>query len=518
MPELWDHQQRGVSGVIAAIASGHRSVGLTSPTGGGKTAMMKELIRRDLAAGRRVSLYTNRRLLLEQTAAVFEADEFRPGIRAAGHHPEFDRPFQIHSVQTEHSRADDWDLHPADRVYIDEAHNMVNDTMMRLVLAHQKRPSCAVVWVTATPLNLGNVCDVLVQAGTTSELRSCGALVPAVHFSPSEPWVPKKQQAVLDRGEDLSEPQQVKAIMRKGIFGNVFDAWKLHNPEGKPTVLFAPGVKESLWFAEQFWERGVSAAHIDGDTVWQNGAGAKSSRDAREAVLADSKEGRCRVLCNRFVLREGWDAPWLAHGILACVFGSLSSYLQAGGRLLRAAPGKERVTVQDHGGHWHRFGSLNANRTWDLSLTAHMIAGIRADRLREKAEPEPYTCPQCRVVLARFVPGYRCPECGYVFGANFQKSRPVMMEDGSLKEMAGDIYKPKVRRDVPTAQKKWVATYFRARNSGTMTFKQAEALFVQENGYYPLKNLKFMPLATGPNAERNWYLRVADVPREELYT
>jgi hypothetical protein len=87
-----------------------------------------------------------------------------------------------------------------------------------------------------------------------------------------------------------------------------------------------------------------------------------------------------------------------------------------------------------------------------------------------------------------------------------------MQENGELAWLPGDVYAPKLRRDVPTATKKWVSCYFRAFHAG-MTFRQAEALFFQENHYWPLRNLKFMPTAA-----RGWYLRVKDVPREDLYS
>jgi superfamily II DNA or RNA helicase len=44
--------------------------------------------------------------------------------------------------------------------------------------------------------------------------------------------------------------------------------------------------------------------------------------------------------------------PWIEHLILAFVAGSLQTYLQIGGRGLRASPetGKTQVIIQDHGG------------------------------------------------------------------------------------------------------------------------------------------------------------------------
>ncbi|HVK07668.1 MAG TPA: DEAD/DEAH box helicase family protein [Gemmataceae bacterium] len=515
MTPLWPIQEAGVAGVEAAVAAGWRRIALTAPTGTGKTRMVGELVRRDLAAGRRVILYTNRRMLLEQADRNFGGFGLAAGVRAAGHVGDPTLPFQIATVQTEAARtirAGTTRTFPAHRVYWDEGHLMTGEQCARLANAHREAvPDCALVYVTATPVGMAVCCDHLVVAGTTSDGRRCGALVPADHFGPSEPYVPKKLQAELDRGEDLSERETRKLIMRPGIFGFVIDNYRRLNPESKPSILVAPGVDESRWFAQEFTKAGIASAHVDGDYVWMHGREYKADRAARDAALEGSKNGTLSVLCNRFVLREGIDAPWLSHGILATIFGSLQSYLQSGGRLLRSHPGLASVTVQDHGGNWHRHGSLNADRQWDLTLPPSALGGMRIDAFRdpppgEKPPPEPFLCPECGRVLAV----RKCP-CGYEVNPR-QKTRPVMQENGELAWLPGDVYAPKLRRDVPTATKKWVSCYFRAFHAG-MTFRQAEALFFQENHYWPLRNLKFMPTAA-----RGWYLRVKDVPREELYS
>lgn len=126
--------------------------------------------------------------------------------------------------------------------------------------------------------------------------------------------------------------------------------------------------------------------------------------------------------------------------------------------------------------------------------------------MREKKDPEPFVCPECdRVIVSR-----RCP-CGH-FVEPAMKTQHVMQACGTLKMVAGDIYTPKVRKETPTTTKSWVKCYFRAKRAG-MTFRQAEGLFVQENHFWPLKNLKLMP----KNA-RDWYRKVADVPMGDLYT
>lgn len=501
---LWPHQQRAIDDVLAAIAAGERKICVTSPTGMGKTRTMAELIDHWCDQGLKTVLYTNRRLLVEQTSRVMAAHGIDHGMRAAGYEDEGYFPVAVSSIQTEDSRVfrkSSWQLHNADRVLIDEAHNQTAKVTRKILDAHL---SAGAVYVgfTATPLDLEGLYDCLIQAGTMSEGRSCGALIPAWHYAPDEPDL---HDVKMQEGVDLTEKQNRKAIMRKGIFGRVWEHWLRLNPERKPTILFAPGVRESIWLAEQFQAQGVSAAHIDGQEVWVNGRLERTSRQAREDVLGASKDGKITVLCNRFVLREGIDAPWLAHGIFATVFGSLQSYLQSGGRLLRAYPGLDSVTIQDHGGNWWRHGSLNADRYWQLGDTSSVLAGLRADRMRAKKEKEPYLC-RCGLVLS----SPKCRLCGWEVPLT-KRSRPVVQTDGTLKEMLGDIYRPRRTTQSPDAQQIWERVYYRAKKSG-MTFRQAEALYAKENNWeWPPRTLRLMPVR-----ERDWFLPVSEVPVSEL--
>ena len=77
------------------------------------------------------------------------------------------------------------------------------------------------------------------------------------------------------------------------------------NPERRPTILFAPGVKESIWFAEQLAAQNIRAAHIDGDGYWFNGQYENTNDpDERGRVLDELRSGGVQILCNRFVARE----------------------------------------------------------------------------------------------------------------------------------------------------------------------------------------------------------------------
>lgn len=515
----WAHQLRCVDEVVSAIARGERRICVTIPTGGGKTWVMFELARRYLDLRKKVILYTNRRMLLEQTSDVLMDAGLYHGVRAAGYDDERDYPFQLSSIHTEHSRVmrgKTWHLHEADLAEVDEGHLHTGVTSKAILDAHYNA-GAVVVLFTATPIGMADVADTLIVGATNSELRACGALVPAYHVGCDEPDLRQIKKVALTG--DLSENQVRKLMGEVGskklqqLHGRVLDWFDRLNPEHRPTILFAPGVPESRWFAEEFTKAGIPAAHIDGEEVWINGEAHRSNSTIRGQILADSKAGRIRVVCNRYVLREGIDAPWLSHGILATVFGSFGSYLQSGGRLLRAHPGLEHVTIQDHGGNWWRHGSLNEDRHWELDYTAELVASLREDSLRKKTAPEPFRCPGCgRIWLA----GTRCNParggCGFELDLK-HKSRPVVQADGSLKEMKGDIFRARRISQCPDGPKIWESMYWRSRqDKGRRTFRQAAALFAQENNWgWPDPSWPLMP-----TRDRDWSLLVEEVPLERL--
>ena len=296
-------------------------------------------------------------------------------------------------------------------------------------------------------------------------------------------------------------------IMTQTIFGHVLKWHRLLNPDLRPAILFGPGVKEAQYFAEQYEAAGIPAAMIDGKSVWIDGELHPTSQDMRQQVLDASRDGRIKVICNRFVLREAIDMPWIYHGIGATVFGSLQSFLQSGGRILRNHPDLDDVIWQDHGGSWHRHGSLNVDREWDLRYSAGQKEAERVDALREKVEPEPIQCPECKAIRMR---GPKCHQCGFM---QQRSSRTVMQIDGTLKQMNGDVYEPRRRAAFKNQDSIWEKYYYQAKKSKNgMTFKQAEAMFMLDHqGCYPHRTLPLMPLH-----HADWGRKVRDVAYEDL--
>jgi superfamily II DNA or RNA helicase len=474
---------------------------ISAPTGAGKSRCMLELFRQH--SGRRICLYTHRRLLLEQLSQNMSDQGLEFGIRASGHDTDRARNLQLCMVQTEHSQKGKRGLHDAEIVVIDEAHVIKASIAESLVDEHRKM-GATVVGFTATPVDLGHMYDELYLGASNSDLRACGAHLPCYHYAPDT--IDMKGLRRMKTGE-FFQGDVIKAIMTPTIIARVIDNYKLLNPEQKPSILFAPGVAESRWFAEELTKCGIPAGHIDAESIWFEGKTKPNSTANREAFLTALRSGEMKVACNRFLLREGIDVPELYHAIMATCFGSIQSYLQAGGRLLRSHSSLSHVILQDHGNNVLNHGSLNADREWSLGDCAAKLFAQRVERMREQREEEPIICSQCFGIRSV---GPRCPICGHV---ESRRVRRVIQLDGTLKLVEGKHFKPlriDKRRD---SEQRWLQIYNRARNSKSMTFRQARSLYAKESGdwSYPSAFLRLMPL----NPE-DMVLRVRDVPKERL--
>lgn len=160
--------------------------------------------------------------------------------------------------------------------------------------------------------------------------------------------------------------------------------------------------------------------------------------------------------------------------------------------------------LADHGGNHWRHDSLNADRHWELGDTEKSLKEKHDAKYREKTEIEPIVCPQCQKVRSK---GVECPACHFVAKGH---RRMVIQTDGTLKEVRGDIYKPRRVNTSPEDHKKWKACVYRCKAKG-MNFNQARGLFLRETGTVPGPDFPMVPV----NAS-DWGLAVGTVPYERL--
>jgi superfamily II DNA or RNA helicase len=514
-PGLWPAQTRSVRRVATAVTKGF-DVCLQSPTGTGKTRMATELLRwadHDLGGG---CFYVNRKILVEQTAARFKEQGLHFGVRAADHEENFDpyAPIQICSADTERARVygEDpvWERHDCGLVIVDEAHIQKGATMQKIIADH-KSNGAKIVLLSATPVSLAKMADVIITGGTMKEYRDCGALVPAVVKSIEQPDVAKVKRT--PSGEyDMGDKK--RKIYTQSIVGNVIARWKEFNPDARPSMLYAPGKAESVWFAQQFENIGVPWCHIDATEAYFGGKRYRLGRKLWQDILGKYSDGTFKGVSSRFKLREGVDVPETYHIILATPIGSIQSYLQTVGRGLRAAPDasytKDHCLVTDHGGNYHRHGSPNLDRDWKTiwTLSSAVASKLHEESIRNGDAPEPIRCPKC---MGERLHGVLCPHCGH---EHAKSQREVIMEDGTMVTKDGGLIPRKRTQMRSDTQESWNKMYWGYKNKNIKkTFSQMEAFFTQTHGYRPPRTLDNMPLEP-----MNWHRRVADVHVSDLRT
>lgn len=504
--ERWPHQLRGVQQSILGIESGWRNFCLTAPTGGGKSYMMYDLIQYARSRDWPVTLYAVRKFLIQQLMDVMDEFGLSYGVRASGFdkYEDLDNPIQIASVMTEESRVftkKQRNLHYSKFVLWDEAHMQkagVAETIFRM---HEEQGAIN-AGITATPLGLSHLYDHLVVAGNNTEMRQCGAHVPCYVFSPT---VPDLKGVKRDKTGEYIISGKKYSIFTQSVVGSVIDYYNQLNPDRKPTILFAPGVKESVWFVNQLEAVGIRAAHIDGNDVYYNGQDYPTSPDRRKHVISELRAGRIDVICNRFVMREAIDIPELYLCILATPIGSLKSYLQAVGRIMRNDASLDHVKLQDHGGNFDTHWSPNMDRDWErLWRMDEKVVSSERKKKKDPKEPEPIVCPKCSAVRLK---GPECVSCGF---KHTKSVRMVIQNDGTLVRKSDEKQKQQKKQQATDQQKLWTKFYFIAKNRN-MTFSQAAWMYKEKAGRWPPRNLKYMP-----KDELDRKRLVKDVPTELL--
>jgi len=368
--QLRPYQMRAIAQLRERIRGGSRAVLCVLPTGGGKTVLALEMVRRHIAMGGRVLFLAHRTELIKQSAATF----VRGGVQSvrvinAGRSVgDRDAPVTVASIPTLATKRWLDDLPTATLVIFDEAHHTRASSWERIA-AHYS--TSVLVGLTATPERadgraLGDIFTSIVVVSTVRELTDLGFLVPCSVFAPTE--------------------------YRSALAADPADAYEEH-ANGRRAIIFCSTIAHARQVAEDLTKRGVPAACVDG----------KIAASDRARHLERFRTGELRVVTNVAVLTEGFDDPGVEVCILARACDHVGLYLQIVGRVLRPAPGKESALLIDLRGVVHRptHGLPDDERTYSLEGEA-----IR----RSEALPPLKQCKRC---------GYcgrtwrACPECGF---------------------------------------------------------------------------------------------------------
>lgn len=346
MSKLRPYQQDAVDDVRKDFADGLRCVGVSLPTGTGKTHIMARFGADAADDGEpgRVMYLLHRDTLVEQTAAKLR-QTVSPGTSIGVLKAERNETgaqiiiASVHSLRNETRRSK---LPPIKLCIVDEAHVSVSPTYRAVFeqIGAGKPGGARMVGFSAT--------------WTRSDETGLGDVWQKISYSRTIKWAVKNGFLVQPRaiqvgaGVDLAEVRVSrstgdyrdddlgKAVMLEELRDSVVEGFRKHDT-GAPSVLFAPTVDAAEYFGEALRSAGVPTKGLYGTT----------SAAERRVRFADHREGRTRVLTTCTALAEGWDCPPAGLGMLVRPTKHEGLFVQIFGRFLRPWPGKSHALLLD---------------------------------------------------------------------------------------------------------------------------------------------------------------------------
>ena len=311
------------------------------PTGGGKTILFADVIRR-MFPRRALVLAHREELIFQARDKIQRVTGLQADVEMGEYRAEsglFDAArVVVSTIQTQCSGGDGggrmgkFDPQRFGLLIIDEAHHATSQSYRRVIDYYRTNPALKVLGVTATP--------------DRTDEEALGQVFQSVAFdydvldAINDGWlVPIEQQMVHVEGLDYSSIRTTAGDLNGGDLAAVLEAEKNLQQMASASVaiigqrralVFNASVKAAEMTAE-FFNR-----HRPGMASWVCG---KTDKEERRTVLADFAAGKVQVVCNCGVLTEGFDDPGVEVVIMGRPTKSRSLYSQMVGRSTRPLPG-----------------------------------------------------------------------------------------------------------------------------------------------------------------------------------
>ncbi|HDM8393805.1 TPA: DEAD/DEAH box helicase [Yersinia enterocolitica] len=373
-----------------------------APTGSGKTGLAAFIADGFVSRGMRVLFIAPYTILINQTAQRFieyglSEDEISFIWQK---HPSYDPALkiQIASAATLIRRQfpDNIDL-----LIVDEAHLRQKQILIEIERL-TRETQVKVIGLSGTPFSpfLGNYYQQLVKPTTIGELIQRGDLSGYEFYAPSKPDLKGvKTTNTIDCGRDYNENQLAEIMCGADLVGDIVDNW-LQNGRDLPTVAFCVNKDHANFVTMQFNKAGINAeVMVD-----------KTPQDERQLIIHRFETGATKIIVSVGVLVAGFDSD-VRCVIYARPTKSEIRWLQALGRGLRTAPGKESCLVFDHSGTVHRLGFPDSIEYNELPSKSDGMKDSASREAEERTEKLPKECTECHFMKPAGV--YVCPKCGF---------------------------------------------------------------------------------------------------------
>lgn len=425
---LRPYQQQSSDALLNFLNVRHGSPCIVIPTGGGKSIIIADIIRRVLQwPGTRVCCAVHTRELVRQNAEKLRAywPEAPIGIFSAGlnRRDRFERVIfgSIQSIADKASYLGRFNL-----VLVDEAHRIPlnGEGQYRTFLdgCREINPDVRFAGLTATPYRLagGPVCGPLnILTEITYEAR-VGDLIRDGYLTRlvSKAGIARADLSdVHTRNGEYIAGELERAVDTDAIVEAACDEIVALCADRKAWIVFCAGVKHAEHVRAALTARGITCAAVDGT----------KAKGERDAAIADFQAGKLRALVNVNVLTEGFDATHIDAVIMLRPTKSAGLYYQMCGRGMRLHPGKSDCLVLDFAGNIVEHGPIDA------------IRPPKRPGQKASSEAPVRECPKCHELAP--IQARKCEACGYEWPAQENAKHDATASDAAI--LSDEVAEPK---------------------------------------------------------------------------
>ncbi len=354
---LYDYQKRDIDKIFSRLEEFPEKYNLLYqlPTGGGKTVIFSEIVRRYIeSTKKKVVVLTHRIELCGQTSKMLSEFRVKNKIINSSVKQLYDQDEYmcfVAMVETLNNRLNDdqLELNDIGMVIIDEAHYNSFRKLFRFF------KNCFILGVTATPLSsnmklpMKDNYNELIVGDTINSLIGNGFLAKPVTYTYDVGLGSLKIGMNGDYTVKSSEELYTNMLMQDKLLRAYEERCK-----GKKTLVFNNGINTSIYVYDTFKRAGYPVRHLDNT----------HSKQEREDILKWFKETNDAILTSVSILTTGFDEPTVETVILNRATKSLTLYFQMIGRGSRILPTKPEFSIIDLGNNTARFGLWNSDVDW----------------------------------------------------------------------------------------------------------------------------------------------------------
>jgi superfamily II DNA or RNA helicase len=355
--QLYDYQIKDLNRIFDVMLEESDNFNLLYqlPTGGGKTVIFSEIVRRYIAKhNKKVVILTHRIELCKQTASVLSGFKVKNKVinsKVKTLPDQDDYQCFVAMVETLNNRLSDNDfqLRNVGLVIIDEAHY---NSFRKLFKFFEE---CFILGVTATPLSsniklpMKDNYNKLIVGDDIATLIKNGFLANAEMYHYDVGLTSLKIGINGDYTVKSSEALYTNSLMQSKLLHAYEELAK-----GKKTLIFNNGIYTSKEVYYTFNKAGYPVKHLDNT----------ANKEERKSILKWFKETPDAVLTSVSILTTGFDEPSVESIILNRATRSLTLYFQMIGRGSRIYKNRTSFQVIDLGNNLARFGPWNQPVDW----------------------------------------------------------------------------------------------------------------------------------------------------------